>query len=122
MKLVQFAMIALLGAVSSLPAFAQPGPGMGQGMGAGMGQGMGPGMGGRFAIGGDNTFGWALMNQEERIAHQQKMWSFRNYEECKAYQLEHHQSMEARAKGAGKTLPPPHANACDRMKARGLFK
>lgn len=118
MKFVPAVMIALLGAAVSLSAFAQPGPGMGQGMGGGMG----PGMGGRFAIGNDNTFGWAMMSPEERTAHQQKMWSFKNYDECKAYQLEHHQTMEARAKETGKTLPPPHANACDRMKARGLFK
>lgn len=114
MKFAHAALIALLGAVATLPSFAQPGPGMGQGMG--------PGMGGRFAIGGDNTFGWTLMSPEERAAHQQKMWSFRNYDECKAYQLEHHQSMEARAKAAGKALPSPHANACDRMQMRGLFK
>lgn len=114
MKFAHAALIALLGAAVSVPAFAQPGPGMGQGMG--------PGMGGRFAIGNDNTVGWALMSQEERTAHQQKMWSFKNYDECKTYQLEHHQSMEARAKAAGKVMPPPRANACDRMKARGLFK
>lgn len=122
MKFAHAAMVALLGAAVSLPVFAQPGPGMGQGMGGGMGGGMGPGMGGRFAIGNDNTFGWALMSQEERAAHQQKMWSFRNFDECKAYQMEHHQTMAARAQEAGKTLPPPHTNACDRMKARGLFK
>lgn len=55
-------------------------------------------------------------------AHQQKMWAFKNYEECKAYQQEHHQTMDARAKEQGKVLPVPRANACDRMQARGSFK
>jgi hypothetical protein len=50
------------------------------------------------------------------------MWSFKTYDECKAYQAEHHKSMEAKAKEQGKTLPTPRANACDRMKARGQVK
>lgn len=110
MKLVQLGLIALFGVVLSAPAFAQPGPGMGQGKG------------GRFAIDNNNTVGWMLMNQEERNAHRQKMWSFKNYDECKAYQLEHHQMMEMRAKEKGKTIVPPRFNACDRMKARGVIQ
>lgn len=110
MKLTNLALIALLAAV---PALAQPGPGMGGGMGPG---------GGRFAIDKDNTVGWALMTQEERNAHRQKMWSFRNYDECKAYQLQHHQEMEARAREKGKTIAPPRFSACDRMKARGVIQ
>lgn len=62
------------------------------------------------------------MTQEEHAAHRQKMWSFKSYDECKAYQLEHHQVMEARAKEQGKTIAPPRFNACDRMKARGVIK
>lgn len=114
MKLTNLALIACLFAA---PVFAQPGPGMGGGMGGGMGPG-----GGRFAIGNDNTVGWALMTQEEHAAHRQKMWSFKNYDECKAYQLEHHRAMEARAKEQGKTIVPPRFNACDRMKARGVIQ
>lgn len=114
MKLTNLALIALLAAA---PAFAQPGPGMGGGMGGGMGPG-----GGRFAIDNSNTVGWALMTQEEHTAHRQKMWSFKNYDECKAYQLEHHQMMEMRAKEKGKTIAPPRFNACDRMKARGVIQ
>jgi hypothetical protein len=86
-----------------------------------MGGGMGPG-GGRFAIDNSNTVGWALMTQEEHTAHRQKMWSFKSYDECKSYQLEHHQLMEARAKEKGKTIAPPRFNACDRMKARGVIQ
>jgi hypothetical protein len=113
MKLKNLALIALLVAA---PAFAQPGPGMGGGMGPGGGGG------GRFAIDNNNTVGWALMTQEERNTHRQKMWSFKSYDECKAYQLEHHQTMEARAKEKGKAIVPPRFNACDRMKARGAIQ
>ena len=118
---------ALMASLFCLPAMAQtpPGPGMGPGMGMG---GMGPGMGGmgpgkgRMAFNQGNTPGWSLMTAEERTAHQQKMWSFKTFDECKAYQAEHHTAMTAKAKEQGKTLPAPRANACDRMKARGQIK
>jgi hypothetical protein len=80
---------------------------------------MGPGM---MRYNQRNTAGWSLMTPEERAANQQKMRSFTSYDECKAYQSEHHAAMEARAKEQGKTLPAPRANACDRMKARGMLK
>jgi hypothetical protein len=122
MKTSKLTMIALLGALLAAPAFAQPGSGMGGmgGMGPGMG-GMGPGKG-RMAFNQGNTPGWSLMTTEERTAHQQKMWSFKTFDECKAYQAEHHTAMTAKAKEQGKTLPAPRANACDRMKARGQIK
>lgn len=122
MKTSKLTMIALLGVLLAAPSFAQPGPGMGGmgGMGPGMG-GMGPGKG-RMAFNQGNTPGWSLMTAEERTAHQQKMWSFKTYDECKAYQAEHHTAMTAKAKEQGKTLPAPRANACDRMKARGQIK
>jgi hypothetical protein len=114
MKLSHLTMIALLAGVVAAPSFAQPGPGMGGGMG--------PGKGARFGFNQNNTAGWALMTPEERTANQQKMWSFKNYDECKAYQEQHHKDMEARAKEQGKTLATPRYNACDRMQARGMFK
>ena len=120
MKLKHITLIALLGAAIATPVFAQPASGMG-GMGMG-GMGQGPGKGARFSLNKDNTVGWALMSAEERTAHRQKMWSFKSYDECKAYQEEHHKGMEAKAKEQGKTLPASRNNACDRMKARGLFK
>jgi hypothetical protein len=122
MKTSKLTMIALLAALLAEPAFAQPGSGMGGmgGMGPGMG-GMGPGKG-RMAFNQGNTPGWSLMTAEERTAHQQKMWSFKTFDECKAYQAEHHTAMSAKAKEQGKTLPAPRANACDRMKARGQIK
>jgi len=110
MKLTNLALITLLAAT---PAFAQPGPGMGGGMGPG---------GGRIAFDSENTVGWTLMTQEERNAHHQKMWSFKNYDECKAYQLEHHQTMETRAREKGQAIVPPRMDACDRMRARGTLK
>jgi hypothetical protein len=113
MKISHITMTILLGAAIAAPTFAQPGPGMG---------GMGPGQGRGYGFNKGNTAGWSLMSPEERTAHQQKMWSFKTYDECKAYQDEHHKAMEARAKEQGKTLPAPRANACDRMKARGIIK
>lgn len=123
MKTTHMAMIALLGTALAAPVFSQPGQGMGgMGMG-GMGMGgMGPGKAGRVALNQGNTPGWSLMSAEERTAHRDKMWSFKTYDECKAYQAEHHKAMEAKAKDQGKTLPTPRANACDRMKAQGQFK
>ncbi len=113
MKLYKMTLITLFSAALAGTALAQPGTGMGGGMGPG---------GGRFAIDKDNTVGWSLMTQEEHVAHREKMWSFKNYDECKAYQLEHHQLMETRAKAQGKKIVPPRMNACDRMKARGVIQ
>lgn len=118
MKRSHIALIAILAATIAAPVTAQMGPGMG---GMGMG-GMGPGKGGRFALNQGNTPGWSLMSAEERTAHRDKMWSFKTFEECKAYQADHHKAMEAKAKEQGKTLPAPRANACDRMKAAGMLK
>jgi hypothetical protein len=115
MKLSTITMIALLGAAVAAPSFAQPGPPAG---GPGTGMGKGP----AYVFDQDNTAGWALITAEERAANQQKMYSFKTYDECKAYQGEHHKAMEARAKEKGKTLTPPRNNACDRMKAQGLLK
>lgn len=116
-------------------AQAQPGPGMGKGMGPvysqqgqGQGQGMGPGNGqgrGRgcgFALNNDNTRGWSLMTPDERLAHRNRMFSAKTYDECKAIQSEHHKTMTERAKAQGKTLPTPRRNVCDHMKARGILK
>lgn len=82
-----------------------------------------PGGPGRFAFDKSNVPGWSLMTPEERTEHQNKMHSFKTYDDCKAYQQEHHAQMQERAKEKGVALPAaPRANACDRMKARGFFK
>jgi len=82
----------------------------------------GPRQSGEFRFDQDNTCGWSLMTNQERAAHRDSMLSSKTYEECKAYQEEHHALMAARAKEKGQTLPSPAANACDNMKARGVFK
>jgi hypothetical protein len=70
-----------------------------------------------------NTQGWQLMTPQERIEHQNKMRSFKTYDECKAYQEAHHQAMEARAKEKGITLPATAGGyGCDNMRARGFLK
>ncbi len=128
MKLAVLAATALIGAMLAMPLLAQPGPGMGPGMGPG--SGMGPGMAGmgrgargmQFRFNRDNTPGWRLMTPEERAAHHDRMMAAKTYEECKAVQGEQHQRMAARAKEKGQTLRGPRQNACDRMKARGLFQ
>lgn len=108
MKTSLYLIPILLAATLSSLASAQPGPGPRQGQGFRFDQG--------------NTPGWTLMTQEERASHRQKMMAAKTYDECKAYQDEHHTLMEQRAKEKGKTLPAPRNNACDRMKARGLIK
>jgi hypothetical protein len=127
MKLGKLTWVALISATLLAPVFAQPGPGMGPGggmrPGGGMGgMGAGGGMGRQFSLNQDNTVGWALMTPQERTEHRTKMWSFKSYEECTAYQQQHHDTMMARAKEQGKTIAQPRANACERMQARGLFK
>ena len=79
---------------------------------------------GPWAANHGNTWGWQLMTPEERVEHQNKMRSFKTYDECKAYQEAHHKAMEARAKEKGMTLPAmrPGSYGCDNMKARGFLK
>ena len=125
MKLCQIALIALLGTAVALPAYAQAGPVGGAGPGTGIGPGPGKGPAAkrpRFQLDRGNTYGWRLMSAEERIAHRDKMLSAKTYDECKSVQAEQHQLMEARAKEKHMTLAPPRQNACDRLKARGMFQ
>ena len=128
MTLKSIALIALLGAPFAMPALAQGGPGMGGGMGggpgmqnAGPGAGMGPG-GGGMMFNQNDTRGWTLMTPEERTAFQIKMREVKTYDDCKLTQVEHRSIIEARARERGATLMTPRADACDRMKARGLIK
>jgi hypothetical protein len=51
-----------------------------------------------------NTRGWQLMTPEERIEHQSRIRGFTTLEECRSYQLSHHQLMEERAKQHGMAL------------------
>ncbi len=132
MKNLRLIVLASLIGVSMGVAVAQPGGGKGPGagpgpMGAGptasapgmgMGMGMGPG-GGRGAArwGSDYTPGWALMTQQERNEHRDRMRSMKTYEECKAYQDQHHEQMAAKAKErGGKVLAQPRRDACSGFK------
>jgi len=111
--------------------------GMGSGMGGGMGGGVGSVSGGysgglgsdvdwdgriRYGFNRNNVFGWELMSEEERTAHGEKMLGIATYEECNAYQEQHHQQMEVRAKEKEVALSEPNNNACNRMKTKGFFK
>ena len=69
-----------------------------------------------------NTAGWQLMTQAERIEHQAKLRSFTEYNACKEYVDEHHKKMEARAKEKGVAVPVMRQNPCDMMKAKGILK
>lgn len=114
--------VATLVAVSAAGVLAQPGGGPGAGGGprgpgpgaSAPGMGMGPGGragGGRW--GADHTPGWALMTPQERNEHRDRMRSMQTYEDCKAYQQQHHQQMAARAsERGGKALAAPRRDAC----------
>ncbi len=107
--------LLLCATVTSLVG-AQPSVTQGPGMGLGYGKGM------QFKFNQNNTRGWTLMTDQERAAHHASMISAKSYGECKARQSEQHQTMEARAKEKGVTLPVVRENACDRMQAQGFFK
>jgi hypothetical protein len=130
MKNFRMAVLTSLLSLSTGVAFAQAGAGTslggGQGpMGAGpaastpgMGRAMGPGAGhGAARWGSDFTPGWAMMNPQERKDHQDRMRAMTTYDECKAYQDQHHEQMVARAKErGGKVLKQPRRDACGSLK------
>lgn len=66
-----------------------------------------------------NTTGWYFMSREERIEHQAKIRSFKTYDECHAYQQEHHQLMENRAKEKGLQLSPGRRDVCEHLRPPG---
>lgn len=92
--------------------------------GAALAQGPGgPGKGPRWQFGANNTPGWALMSEVERVEHRNKMMSFQTYAECRTYIEEHHKVMQACAKEQGQTLPDaPRSTMCERMKRAGRLK
>lgn len=63
-----------------------------------------------------NTRGWQLMSPEERIEHQSRIRSFTTLEECRSYQLSHHQLMEERARQRGVALPGGGQDICAHLK------
>ncbi len=64
----------------------------------------------------DNTRGWQLMSPEERIAHQSKVRGFARLDECRTYQLAHHQQMAERARQQGIALPRGGQDICAHLK------
>jgi len=79
---------------------------------------------GPWAMNQGNTWGYSIMTQQERTDHQTRMRSFKTYDECKAYEADHHKQMEARAKERGTTMPPMGKGnyGCDNLKAMGYLK
>ena len=67
----------------------------------------------------DNSRGWAFMTPAERVDHQRRLRSFSNYDECRAYQQEHHAEMERRARSQGRVLQPGTHAPCDQLRERG---
>lgn len=132
MKAVRTIVLASLIGLPMGVAVAQQGGGKGYGAGpnagpgsmgpgpvaSAPGMGMGPGGGhGAARWGSEFTPGWALMTEQERSEHRERMRSMKNYEECKAYQAQHHEQMAARAKErGGKVLPQPRRDACSGLK------
>lgn len=68
---------------------------------------------------GQNTAGWQFMTPNERVEHQRRMRSFERYEDCRAYQAEHHALMAERAKKAGVTLEQRQNSGCEQLRSRG---
>lgn len=63
-----------------------------------------------------NTSGWTFMTPKERLEHQAQIRAFKRYDECHAYQLDHHAAMISRAKKHGKVLPADHHDACKHLR------
>ena len=78
--------------------------------------------GGPWHAAGQNTAGWQFMTPDERIEHQRRMRSFESYEECRAYQAEHHALMAERALREGVTLKRKTASGCEQLRQRGNLK
>ena len=79
-------------------------------VGIGTAQARGP-----WAANQGNTAGWQLMTPEERIEHQAKIRGFKTYEECRSYQVAHHQLMEVRARARGIDLPRGGRDICEHL-------
>lgn len=71
---------------------------------------------------GQNTSGWQFMTPDERIEHQRRMRSFETYEECSAYQAEHHARMAERALREGVALERKAESGCEQLRQRGRLK
>ena len=52
----------------------------------------------------EQAYGWELMTPEERTAYRDQMRALKTEEERRAFQVEHHQRMQERAKERGVSL------------------
>lgn len=77
---------------------------------------------GPWRAGAHNSAGWQFMSPDERVEHQRRMRSFTRYEECKAYQAEHHALMAERARQVGVVLQPHEDSGCEQLRARGQLQ
>jgi hypothetical protein len=57
-----------------------------------------------------------LMTDDERLAHRNKLQSFKTLAECETYDKQHQADMETRAKAQHKTLREATGSACNRYK------
>ncbi|MDP2827610.1 MAG: hypothetical protein Q8O37_03290 [Sulfuricellaceae bacterium] len=78
--------------------------------------------GGPWHAAGQNTAGWQFMTPNERVDHQRRMRSFDRYEDCRAYQAEHHALMAERAQKAGVTLEQREHSGCEQLRNRGKLQ
>lgn len=110
--------ITVTACLAAVGALAQGGAGAGSGASAGAGHGPGSMRGGPGAgWGSDFTPGWTMMTQQERNEHRDRMRAMKTYEECQAYQQQHHEQMAARAKERGANPPAqPRRDACAGLK------
>jgi hypothetical protein len=109
MSFHQFSFVAVALGLTCGLAFAQPGAAGGRcGPGAAASGPAGDcpmGMGSRVRSGQDATPGWGMMSRDERLAHRDKLNSFKSYDECKTYLDQHHEQMMSKARDKG--LKPP---------------
>lgn len=58
------------------------------------------------------------MSAEERIEHLARVRSFKTYEACQAYRVEHHREMEERANALGLQVHAGREDICDHLAPR----
>ena len=76
---------------------------------------------GPWRAGPNNSAGWRWMTPAERVEHQRTLRSFTRYDDCVAYQREHHARMAERARRDGAELKP-HRSVCDELRAAGQLR
>lgn len=112
-------MQVMVTAAIAVAALFSPSIGAAQAQRAASAPGMGMGMGGMHGqrMNRDNTYGWSLMSQAERQAHQGKMVRMKTHEDCRSYIDQNHAQMAERAKARGRTMPAePRRDACAPLK------